>query len=176
MDVPFGSHGSGKGKRAYADFISLSGRMSLTANDIMNAPAVVTTEKASVRDVAKLMKKHNVDSVVVVNTHEMPIGIITEGDIVHRLVSAMALKSRLFVKAKHIMSKPVVTTLATITLAEAMKKMNDHKVRRLCVVNDNNKVVGLLSAADITENASYMINTLQEVIRTIDSAGVVQQF
>ncbi len=168
------STGSGPGRRAYADFVSLNGRMSLTVKDIMNAPAVSVTEKTNVRAVARLMKKHNVDSVIVVDKHETPIGIITEGDIVHRLVPSW--QSRWFIKAKHIMSKPVITVLADITLAEAVKKMNEHKVRKLCVVDGENKTVGLLSAGDITESAGDMINMLQEVIRTIDAEGIAQRF
>ncbi len=174
MDIPFSVQGSDGSKKIYADFVSLNGRMSLTVREVMNSPAVVATEKTSVHDVAKLMNRHNVDSVVIVNNHDMPVGIVTEGDIVHRLVSAK--KRRLFVKAKHVMSNPVITISADTTLAEATKRMNAHKVRKLCVVNDSNKVIGLLSTADIAENAEYVINMLQEVIRTIDTAGVVQQF
>jgi CBS domain-containing protein len=137
---------------------------SLTVDEIMSRPAVTATERTSIRDIARLMNKHRIDAVVITNKQNEPVGIITGSDIVKRLVSER--RHLLFVTAKHAMTKPVLTIKGHITLEDAARRMADNRVKKLCVVDDDYKVKGLVTTEDITKNASYLINVLKEVIHT----------
>jgi CBS domain-containing protein len=161
-------------QETYGPSKTISDRRSLTVNDIMSSPVIVAREKTSVREVAKLMSKHNIDAVVIVNKAGEPMGMITGGDIVRRLVSRK--RNLLFSKAGHVMSKPVVTIKKHVRLEDAARYMADRKIKKLCVVGDDNKVVGIITSSDITKNASYLIDVLEEIIETGYVAGEEKAF
>lgn len=137
---------------------------SLTVGEIMSRPAITASEKTSIRDIARMMGKHRIDAVLITNKQNEPIGIITESDIVKRLVSSK--RNLWFVKAKHVMTKPVLTISKHIKLEDAAKRMAEKKVKKLCVVDENSKVAGMVTTEDITKNAGYLINVLEEVIQS----------
>ena len=151
-------------QNVYSKTVTNTEARSLAVNEIMSNPVVTATEKTSIRDIARLMKKHRIDAVVITNKGKEPVGIITEGDIVRRLVSAK--RNLWFVKAKHVMSKHVLTTTGRVMIEDAARRMAENRVSKLCVVDDYNKVVGMLTTDDITKNAGCLINLLQEIIET----------
>ncbi|MGC8622350.1 MAG: CBS domain-containing protein [Candidatus Micrarchaeia archaeon] len=138
---------------------------SLLVNDIMSSPVVTAREDESVKSVAAKMKAHNIGGVVVVDKEGLPIGMITERDIVRKLLAGTK-RTLFFAKAKHIMSKPLLTITKDRKLEEAAKYMADSKVKRLCVVDENRKLIGIITESDITRNASYLIDVLNEMIST----------
>ncbi|MGC8648275.1 MAG: CBS domain-containing protein [Candidatus Micrarchaeia archaeon] len=138
---------------------------SLLVNDIMSSPVITAREDESVKSVAAKMKAHNIGGVVVVDKEGLPIGMITERDIVRKLLAGTK-RTLFFAKAKHIMSKPLLTITKDRKLEEAAKYMADSKVKRLCVVDENRKLIGIITESDITRNASYLIDVLNEMIST----------
>ncbi|MGC8478316.1 MAG: CBS domain-containing protein [Candidatus Micrarchaeia archaeon] len=138
---------------------------SLLVNDIMSSPVVTAREDESVKSVAAKMKAHNIGGVVVVDKEGLPIGMITERDIVRKLLAGTK-RTLFFAKAEHIMSKPLLTITKDRKLEEAAKYMADSKVKRLCVVDENRKLIGIITESDITRNASYLIDVLNEMIST----------
>ncbi|VVB76754.1 Inosine-5'-monophosphate dehydrogenase [uncultured archaeon] len=143
---------------------AISERHSLTVNDIMSSPVVTAGEKTSVRDIAKAMNKHKIDAIVITNKNNEPIGVVTGGDIVKKLVSKT--RNLLFSKAKHIMSRPVVTIKKHVKLEDAARYMAGNRIKKLCVVDDSNRAIGIITSSDITKNASYLIEVLEEIIET----------
>ena len=75
------------------------------------------------------------------------VGIITERDIVRRVISDC--KDPKITKAADIMSKPLITVGEDTHLYDVAKKMVKHKIRRLPVVKDNNILVGIVTVTDI---------------------------
>lgn len=144
---------------------------SLTVRDIMSYPVITAKDKTSIRDIAKLMKKHYVDAVVITDKVSAPVGIITEGDIVRRLVSTK--RNLWFVKAGHVMSKPLITVSRDMSIEAAARFMAEKKVKKLCVVDETRKLLGMLTTEDITKNAGYLIDVLEEVIHTGYYAGLI---
>ncbi len=130
---------------------------SLLVNDIMSSPVITAREDESVKSVAAKMKAHNIGGVVVVDKEGLPIGMITERDIVRKLLAGTK-RTLFFAKAKHIMSKPLLTITKDRKLEEAAKYMADSKVNR--------KLIGIITESDITSNASYLIDVLNEMIST----------
>ncbi len=130
--------------------------------DIMSRPPITAKDSDSAMTVAKLMAKHDVGCVIVVDRAGKPTGIITERDIVQRVASKNLLPSD--VKVTDAMSKPIIGIPPTIRVNEAAKQMNQSKIRRLAII-DNGKLVGILTMKDILEVTPAMIDLISEKSR-----------
>lgn len=97
----------------------------------------------------KVMNDNNVGSVVIVeaaNKGEQPIGIITERDIL-RILGKLTVD--LQKPSSTYMSKPIVTIQSSASIKDAMQTMNSKGIRRLVVVDKNNKMAGVVTQKDI---------------------------
>jgi CBS domain-containing protein len=137
---------------------------SLLVNDVMSKPVITAKPSESIKKIAQKMNRYGINSVVIVDDKNTPIGIVTEGDIIRRLLSKK--RNLLFSKAIHVMSKPVITISKDVSLEDAAKMMVDKKVKKLCVINENNELIGIISEGDIVKNESYLIDVLKEIIET----------
>lgn len=137
---------------------------SLIVNEVMTFPVVTGSEKESIKGIAQKMKKHNISSVVIVNKENVPIGIVTQGDIIKRLLSKK--RNLLFAKAKDVMTSPVIKITKEKKLEDAAKYMVEKKVKRLCVVDETDRLIGILTHEDVVKNASYLIDVLKEALNT----------
>ena len=93
--------------------------------------------------------REHIGSVIIV-THDKsggPLGIITERDVV-RILGKLDPNS-LQTPLKSLMSKPLITIEQTASINDATKIMNNKKIRRLVVIDKNNKMIGILTQRDI---------------------------
>jgi len=127
--------------------------------DVMSAPVVTIKETDSVLTAAKLMKKHKIGCVVVVDKAGKPHGLITERDVVRRVTALDLLPSK--VQAGKSMTKPAVTVAPSANVTEAAKKMREVKIRRLIVVEDN-KLKGIVTSNDIVDITPALIDVIAE--------------
>ena len=99
-------------------------------------PLVVASFSDSIFEISKLMKKRKVGSIIIINQDDKnyPIGIITERDIVRRVISDG--KDPKYTNANEIMSKPLITIETNTCVYDVSVKMVKNKIRRLPVVND----------------------------------------
>ena len=116
---------------------------------IMSAPLISTTPSALVSEAAAQMREHGV-GVLVAMQHGRPAGIVTDRDIVIRAL-ADGLENGTVGRA---MSQPLFACYVDQDVAEVSGLMGDHQVRRLLVLDRQDKPVGMVSVGDITENAS----------------------
>ena len=115
---------------------------------IMNHPPLLeATHLDSVFTISNLMKEGKVGSIIIIDQNKEPVGIITERDIVRRVISDG--KDPMITKATDIMSKPLITVEEDTHLYDVAKKMVKHKIRRLPVVKDNHILVGIVTVTDI---------------------------
>lgn len=138
---------------------------SLFVRDIMSSPVITGDENETIKKIATKMRKHNIGSVVIVNDKNKPMGMITQGDIVRR-IATFKNKSLYSSKVKEAMSRPVVTIESQTKIEEAARLMVGKKIKRLCVVNKDKKLVGIISDNDIMKNSSYLIDVLSEMVNT----------
>ena len=112
---------------------------------------------SSVQEAAKKMRDKNVSSLVVVNSTNKPIGIVTERDLV-RKVCANDSSSRK-TNVKNILSDVLVTTDAISDVGVAADLMVQNKVRHLLVIegDDITKPLGVITSTDF---ASYLKQNL----------------
>ncbi|MDE1869589.1 MAG: CBS domain-containing protein [Candidatus Micrarchaeota archaeon] len=145
-----------------------SSTRSIIINDIMSHPVVTADLGDKIKTIAIKMEAHHVGSVVVVDRDNRPLGIITKGDIVRRLVTKKRsmFKMMLFTKAKSVMSKPILAIGKHKRIEHAAKLMMENKVKRLCVVDDDGRLLGIVTDNDIMKHSSALIEVLNEIIDT----------
>ena len=127
--------------------------------DVMSSPVVTIKETDSVLTAAKLMKKHKIGCVVVLDKTGKPHGLITERDVVRRVTALDLLPSK--VQAGKSMTKPAVTIAPSVNVTEAAKKMREVKIRRLIVVEDS-KLKGIVTSNDIVDITPALIDVIAE--------------
>ena len=141
-------------------------RTKMLVKDIMSSPVVTLDENEASNKAAVVMDKNDLGSVIVTNKAGNSIGIITERDLVIRVL-AKNLKPDT-VKAKEIMTTPLVTIEPDATITEAARQMNRLDIRRLGVIYKGN-LVGIISSKDILGVMPELIETIQEKSRIEDA-------
>jgi signal-transduction protein with cAMP-binding, CBS, and nucleotidyltransferase domain len=141
------------------DQIHFETRVPLT--EIMqNEPTTIGIE-ANVASAAKAMCRDEVGSCIVLQNN-LPIGIVTEEDINCKVVAKDKRPGTVLVS--EIMSTPLITVSAGKTVGDAAHMMVRHKVRRLPVVNDQKKVIGIITVRDLLTVSTEMNDLMADLI------------
>ncbi|MEN6512693.1 CBS domain-containing protein [Methanoculleus sp.] len=98
-------------------------------------------------DVARIMGEKNVGSVVVISSDNRPAGILTDRDLAVRVMAQE--KNPGEVRAKEVMTRDVVTFQDSMGIYEAIRKMTDEGIRRMPVVDDAGKLIGIVTMDEI---------------------------
>jgi CBS domain-containing protein len=120
----------------------------MRVSEVMNKIFIIDP-KLSLKKAAEAMSKYNIGSLVVVEKNK-PVGIITDKDIIQNI-------DHLDKKVFSAMTKNVITINKNAEFDEAAALMDVRKVKRLPVVTDNGKLVGIVTITDIVAN-SEMLN------------------
>jgi len=115
----------------------------------MTTNVITIDTQKSVLEAAKLMHQQDVGDLVVLEG-KVPTGIITERDIVRRVV---AQKKPLETKVSEVMSSPLVTIDEESQLRDAARKMVKYRIRRLPVMKQG-VLVGIIAASDFARHLS----------------------
>ncbi len=134
-------------------------RTKMLVRDVMSSPVVTMDEDETANKAATNMDMHDLGAVIVQNKAAKSIGIITERDLVIRVI-AKNLKPDT-VKAKEIMTTPLVTIEPEATISDAARRMNRLDIRRLGVIYKGN-LVGIISSKDILGVMPELIEIMQE--------------
>jgi CBS domain-containing protein len=130
--------------------------------DVMSKNVRVVRPDSSAKEVVATMNKFNIGSVVVVQG-ERPVGIITERDILKRIVEPCLAPETL--TARQIMTSPVITVDENASIDEAAKLMAKKGIKRLLVTRNNDKLVGIITFTDIVTKVPDMLSILEELVR-----------
>lgn len=118
-----------------------------TAADIMTPGAACCAPDTPLEGVAKLMVQHNCGEIPVVDADGQLIGVVTDRDIVCRVL-AMG-KNPQEHTADACMSQPPITVHGDTTLSDVLAVMERHQIRRVPVVDDRERCVGIIAQADL---------------------------
>jgi CBS domain-containing protein len=121
----------------------------------------VVRPDTSVKEVVATMNKFNIGSIIVVQS-KRPVGIITERDILRRIVEPCLAPEIL--TARQIMTSPVVTVNETVSIDEATALMVKKNIKKILVL-DNSKLVGIVTLTDIVTKVPTMLSILEELLR-----------
>jgi signal-transduction protein with cAMP-binding, CBS, and nucleotidyltransferase domain len=129
-----------------------------TVNEIASRKEIVTITADSGKtayDVADLMKRNGVGSIIVIDKKRQPMGMITERDMVKRVCLKNVASSR--IKVEEIMSSPLITIMSYDSIDTASRVMTKNKIKRLIVLEPDNRITGLLSVFDITKHLAKIL-------------------
>lgn len=129
--------------------------------DVMSKDVKVVRPDTLVKEVVATMNKFNIGSIIVVQS-DRPVGIITERDILKRIVEPCLAPETL--RAREVMSSPVVTIRDTVSIDEAAKIMARKRLKKLLVMKEN-RLAGILTYTDIVAQVPNMLGILEELVR-----------
>jgi CBS domain-containing protein len=120
-----------------------------------NVVSIRTNSNVTALDITKLMVKNKVGSVLVIDSTNFPIGIITERDIIKKVCVTNTLPNDM--NLEKIISSPLITIMSYDSIETAAQKMTDYKIKRLPVLEENQQIVSILSLTDITKHLSKIL-------------------
>lgn len=147
----------------------------MKVKDIMTGNPTFCTIGTSLEEVARLLTEHDCGAMPVVDDDALPrpIGIVTDRDIVCRVVAAGEDPSLL--TAGDCMSSPLITVTPITRLDVCCELMERNKVRRLVVVDEDGFCCGIVSQADIarraTEKTAEVLKELSQPTRSASSVA-----
>jgi CBS domain-containing protein len=118
-----------------------------TVRQIMRT-IISVDSKTKTKDAARLMTEKHIGSLIA-NRDGLPFGIITERDIIEKIVGKGADASK--VAVGEIMTAPLATIEASASLVDASRKMVEKQVKRL-VVTDHDNIIGIISQTDVVRH------------------------
>jgi len=135
--------------------------MPLLVKDLMSKKVNTIEENKTVFHAAKQMAKERRGYVVVLKKGK-PIGILTDSDILEKVISKG--KDPKKVKVKDVMTTPLITISPDEELVEASRIMRKNLIKRIPVVK-NGKLVGVITDNDIAKTSPEFINIIEERLR-----------
>ncbi|UGX98079.1 CBS domain-containing protein [Bradyrhizobium barranii subsp. barranii] len=152
----------------------------MQARDVMVSPVITVDANATVREVAQLLLARRISAVPVVDADNKILGIVTEGDLIHRaeagterpyswwlrLLTGDAQLATDYVKShavkvNDIMTRDVVTAAPDTPLHDIATLLEENQIKRVPIVNQQGQLVGLVSRANLLQAIASARPTLE---------------
>jgi CBS domain-containing protein len=133
----------------------------MPVKEIMTRNVATIAIKSDVQQLSRKMLELDVGSVIIADNN-LPVGIVTERDIVRKIVSENLKPND--VSIKELMTTPLITIPSAMDVADAMQRMIRMQIRRLPVV-ENGRLVGIVTDMDLIAVSSEMGNIFSDLIR-----------
>ena len=124
--------------------------MGTKVHQVMSDSPRCVTPETPLAEAASLMESEDVGSLPILDGEQLA-GMVTDRDIVIRAIAKG--KDPRGMPVREVASRELVTVHAEDDLSDALKLMAREQVRRLPVVDENNRLVGILAQADIAAGA-----------------------
>jgi len=135
--------------------------MPVLVKDLMSRKVNKIEEYKTVYHAARKMAEERRGYVIVMKK-DKPIGILTDSDILEKVISKS--KDPKKVKVKEVMSTPLITISPDDEIVEASRLMRKNLIKRIPVVK-NGKLVGIITDGDIARVSPEFINIVEERLR-----------
>jgi len=119
----------------------------MKVREAMHQGAQWVSPDTSIRELARLMREHDIGSVPI-GENDRLVGMVTDRDIVCRAVADGKNLDNL--KARDVMSEGIFYCREDADLQEAVRLMEEKQIRRLPVIDQNKRMVGILALGDIS--------------------------
>ena len=141
---------------------------SVKARDIMTKKVVYVYKQTSSREIAKVMAKHNVSGIPVINDGEQVVGIISENDFLSRMgkkeiksfmnIIALCLEDKGCLampisnqNAEDIMTSPVITANEETPVSDIVNLFAQKNINRVPILSQDKKLIGIVSRANVLQ-------------------------
>ncbi len=139
-------------------------------NEVMTKNPLCCLPEDLVTKAAGLMKSENIGSIPVVENEQSRklVGIVTDRDLTLKILAeGLDAKST---KVEAVMTRKVVTCRAEDDLQKALDAMSEHQLRRIPVVDGDNKIIGIIAQADVATRVDQPQKTA-EMVKEISQAS-----
>ena len=133
--------------------------------DLMTTDVITVSRETGIRDAARLMFRNRVSGLPVTSPDGSLIGIITEADFLRLEVERQEGANELGETVGDVMSAGVVTTGPDTEVYDAAKMMTFQDIKRLPVVDDDSRLLGIISRADIVSVFTRPDDVIEDEIR-----------
>lgn len=110
---------------------------------------------STISDVAHFMDS-KITASVLVEEKGKPVGVITERDILRKVVAKHLDPTKIF--ARDIMSSPIISIDENAELEEASKIMDEKNIRRVAVINAANEIIGKITSKKIARSMNMILS------------------
>jgi CBS domain-containing protein len=124
-------------------------------NEVMTKKPVCCLPNDLVTKAAELMKSEHIGSIPVIENEQTKklVGIVTDRDLALRIVAeGLDAKST---KVETVMTRKMVTCHADDDLQKAMDAMSENQLRRIPIVDEDNKIIGIIVQADVATRVDH---------------------
>jgi CBS domain-containing protein len=137
--------------------------------EIMTSNPATCEPRTPLREVAKMMCDNDCGEIPVVESRRSlkPVGVVTDRDIACRVVGQG--KNALELSAADCMTTPAVTVTADISLEDCVETLERNHIRRVPVVDETGRCIGIVSQADLALRADPAVAA--EVLREVSSVA-----
>jgi len=138
-------------------------------SDVMTKDPVCCLPNDTVVRTAELMKRENICPIPVINNEQARklIGIVTDRDLALKIVAEG--RDPKSTEVESVMTRKVVTCRAEDDLQKALDAMAEHQLRRIPVVDHDNKILGIIAQADVATRVDQPDKTA-EMVKEISQA------
>jgi CBS domain-containing protein len=139
-------------------------------NEAMTKNPVCCLPHDSVAKAAELMKSENIGSIPVIENEQTNklVGIVTDRDLALKIVAEG--RDAKSTKVEAVMTHKVVTCRADDDMQKALDAMAEHQLRRIPVVDHDNKILGIIAQADVATRVDQPEKTA-EMVKEISQAN-----
>jgi CBS domain-containing protein len=139
-------------------------------NEVMTKNPICCTPDDMANKAAELMKRGNIGSIPVIEDEQSKkiAGIVTDRDLVMNIVAEG--RDAKSTKVGSVMTRKVVTCQEDDDLQKALDAMSNHQLRRIPVVDNNHKILGIIAQADVATRVNQPEKTA-EVVKDISQSN-----
>ena len=139
-------------------------------NEVMTSNPVCCVPNDSVAKAAGLMKSQDIGSIPVIENEQTKklVGIVTDRDLALKIVAEG--RDPKTTKVEAVMTHNVVTCRADDDLQKALDAMADYQLRRIPVVDNDNKILGIIAQADVATRVDQPEKTA-DMVKEISQAN-----
>ncbi|MFJ9470766.1 CBS domain-containing protein [Streptomyces caniferus] len=127
--------------------------------DLMTPQAVVVQRGTPFKEIARLLDEYDITAVPVLDEDERPVGVVSEADLLRRQLAKLGATT-----AEAIMTSPAVVARPGWSVVEAARTMEKKRVKRLPVVDDFGRLVGVISRSDLVRLFLRRDRAIQEEV------------
>jgi len=131
--------------------------------EVMTKNPVCCLPNDLVTNVAQMMKRENIGPIPVIDNEKTRklVGIVTDRDLAVKIVAEG--RDAKSTKVEAVMTHKVVTCLAEDDLQKALDAMSEHQLRRIPIVDNDNKILGIIAQADVATRVNQPEKTAEMV-------------
>ena len=137
----------------------------MKCKDVMSKNIKWATSDCTIQDAVEIMQEQNCGVVPVVDENQRIQGIVTDRDIV--LFTVLQHKNPETTKLGEFMTKDVITCLDEEDLNDLITRMREYQIRRIPIVDQENKLIGMVSLGDIAVKVPQEEHEIYEALERI---------